>query len=85
MCSGESTFVEDPVSDAPWLLDIPYYVEELSALVHHLQLYEFYLYGHAWGAVIVQGGRSGQIIAAHRRQSDHRHHHYLFIHSFIPL
>lgn len=51
---GESSFVDDPVSDAPWLLDIPYYVEELSALVHHLQLYEFYLYGHAWGAVIVQ-------------------------------
>ena len=53
--SGESTFVDDPVSDAPWLLDISYYVEELSALIHHLQLYEFYLYGHAWGAVIVQG------------------------------
>lgn len=51
---GESTFVPDPVSDAPWLLDVPYYVEELSALVHHLQLYEFYLYGHAWGAVVVQ-------------------------------
>lgn len=51
---GESTFVHDPESDAPWLLDIAYYVEELIALVHHLQLYEFYLYGHAWGAVIVQ-------------------------------
>mmetsp|Transcript_23047 Transcript_23047/g.38991 ORF Transcript_23047/g.38991 Transcript_23047/m.38991 type:complete len:450 (-) Transcript_23047:371-1720(-) len=51
---GESTFVDDPVSDAPWLLDIPYYVEELSALIHHLQLYEFYLYGHAWGACVVQ-------------------------------
>jgi pimeloyl-ACP methyl ester carboxylesterase len=58
-CSGESSFVEDPVSDAPWLLDIPYYVEELSALVHHLQLYEFYLYGHAWGAVVVQGTLGG--------------------------
>ena len=63
--SGESTFVNDPVSDAPWLLDIPYYVEELSALVHHLQLYEFYLYGHAWGAVIVQGNTLDSFTHSH--------------------
>ena len=51
---GDSTFVADPDTDAPWLLTIEYYVKELSALVHHFQLYEYYLYGSSWGTVVAQ-------------------------------
>ena len=51
---GDSTFVADPDTDAPWLLTIEYYVKELAALVHHFQLYEYYLYGSSWGTVIAQ-------------------------------
>lgn len=51
---GESTFVSDPINDAPWLLTIDYYVRELSALIHHFQLYEYYLYGSSWGTVVAQ-------------------------------
>jgi proline iminopeptidase len=46
--------VNDPLNDAPWLLTIDYYVRELSALIHHFQLYEYYLYGSSWGTVIAQ-------------------------------
>jgi pimeloyl-ACP methyl ester carboxylesterase len=51
---GQSTFVNDPINDAPWLLTIDYYVQELSALIHHFQLYEYYLYGSSWGTVVAQ-------------------------------
>jgi proline-specific peptidase len=42
------------VNEAPWLLTIDYYVQELSALIHHFQLYEYYLYGSSWGTVVAQ-------------------------------
>jgi len=51
---GDSTFVKDPENDAPWLLTIEYYVEELSALIHTFQLYEYYLYASSWGTVVAQ-------------------------------
>ena len=35
---GSSTRVEDPAATAPWLLTIPYYVEELALLVKALGL-----------------------------------------------
>ena len=54
---GESTFVEDPERDSPWLLTIEYYVEELTALVGALHLGSaapYYVYGSSWGSVLAQ-------------------------------
>ena len=53
---GASTFVENPAEDAPWLLTIPYYVEELAALQNHLKLSDagFYVYGSSWGTCLAQ-------------------------------
>lgn len=56
-------------------------MEELSALVHHLQLYEFYLYGHAWGAVIVQGNKKQPL----SHYSFHELKHcLLLLHAILP-
>jgi len=54
---GESTFVKDPSKDAPWLLTIPYYVEELSRVTATLGLdcgSGYHLYGSSWGTVLAQ-------------------------------
>lgn len=48
--------VKDPKNDAPWLLTIEYYVQELLALANHLSLPDtgYYLYGSSWGTVLAQ-------------------------------
>jgi L-proline amide hydrolase len=51
---GNSTFVEDPEKDAPWLLTMDYYTEELVALISHLKLEEFYVFGSSWGTCVAQ-------------------------------
>ncbi len=51
---GASTYVKDPVRDAPFLLTIEYYVEELFALIAHCRLSQYYLYGSSWGTVVAQ-------------------------------
>ena len=49
---GDSTFVSDPATVAPWLLTISYYVEELAAVVRHYSPLEYHLYGSSWGTVV---------------------------------
>lgn len=51
---GDSTFVEDPAKDAPWLLTLEYYLEELNQLIKHLQIPEYYVYGSSWGSMVRQ-------------------------------
>lgn len=51
---GDSSFVEDPEKDAPWLLTVDYYVEELAALISHLKLDEYYVFGSSWGSCVAQ-------------------------------
>ena len=67
---GSSTRVEDPATTAPWLLTIPYYVEELALLAKALGLDSdgkgdgegegegggsgYYVYGSSWGSVLAQ-------------------------------
>ena len=53
---GGSEWVEDPATDAPWLLTIPYYVEELHAIIQALGLSEsgYYVYGSSWGSCLAQ-------------------------------
>ena len=62
--------MEDPATTAPWLLTIPYYVEELALLVKALGLDSdgkgdgegegegggsgYYVYGSSWGSVLAQ-------------------------------
>ena len=42
------------LQEAPWLLTVPYYVEEVAALVDALKLDEYYLYGSSWGSCLAQ-------------------------------
>ena len=51
---GASTSVTDVAKNAPWLLTIEYYIEELKQLVEHLGLKRFYLYGSSWGTCVAQ-------------------------------
>ncbi|KAJ3207439.1 hypothetical protein HDU82_003737 [Entophlyctis luteolus] len=51
---GASSFVEDPAKDAPWLLTISFYVNELEKLIDTLQLSEYNVYGSSWGTVVAQ-------------------------------
>ncbi|KAJ3132829.1 hypothetical protein HK100_004924 [Physocladia obscura] len=51
---GSSSFVDDPEKDAPWLLTIDYYVEELQKLISALDLKEFHIYGSSWGTIVTQ-------------------------------
>jgi L-proline amide hydrolase len=51
---GESTFVENPEIDAPWLLTMDYYPEELSSLISHLGLNNYYVFGSSWGTCVAQ-------------------------------
>jgi L-proline amide hydrolase len=53
---GDSTFVAEPEQSAPWLLTIPYYVEELTQLVTSLGYAAggYYVYGSSWGSVLAQ-------------------------------
>lgn len=45
---GLSSIVTDPETQAPWLLTIEYYLKELSALIEHYKLPNYYLYGNSW-------------------------------------
>lgn len=51
---GASTFISDPAIDAPWLLTIDYYVQELKAIIGHFQLSHYYLFGSSWGTMVAQ-------------------------------
>lgn len=48
---GLSTVVKDPETEAPWLLTIEYYLKELSALILHYKLPDYYLYGNSWVSI----------------------------------
>lgn len=45
---GLSTFVKDPESEAPFLLTLQYYLDELKELISFLGLKEYFLYGSSW-------------------------------------
>eukprot|EP00040_Diaphanoeca_grandis_P041890 m.263729 g.263729 ORF g.263729 m.263729 type:complete len:336 (-) comp51811_c0_seq1:127-1134(-) len=53
---GESDLAAaaSPTKDTPWLLTVEYYVEELLAIVNHLGLTEYYVYGSSWGSMLAQ-------------------------------
>jgi proline iminopeptidase len=46
--------VAEVEKDAPWLLTIEYYVEEIRALIAHFKLAEYYVFGSSWGTVVAQ-------------------------------
>jgi L-proline amide hydrolase len=46
--------VQEPIKSAPWLLTVDYYLEELSFIIEHFGLMEYYLYGSSWGTIIAQ-------------------------------
>lgn len=51
---GESSHVENLETEAPWLLSMEYYIEELEALISHFHLTEYYIYGSSWGTMVAQ-------------------------------
>lgn len=51
---GQSTFIQTPSREAPWLLTLEYYQEELSEVIAHYGLIEYYLFGSSWGSIIAQ-------------------------------
>lgn len=51
---GKSERVEDLEVNAPWLLTLDYYIEEVATLVEHYALTEYYLFGSSWGSIVVQ-------------------------------
>ena len=40
--------------DAPHLLTVEYYVDELYALIAHFKLDWYYVYGNSWGSMLAQ-------------------------------
>ena len=51
---GQSSPIKDVDSEAPWLLTIEYYIEELSAILAHYMLSEYILYGSSWVSLSVK-------------------------------
>lgn len=51
--TGNSTRVND-LKDAPYLLTVEHYVEELKALIKFLNLKQVYILGHSWGTTVAQ-------------------------------
>jgi L-proline amide hydrolase len=51
---GKSSVVPDPVNNAPWLLTLDYYVEELHEVIKQHGLSEYYLFGSSWGTMLAQ-------------------------------
>jgi len=51
---GKSSFVANPQVDAPHLLTLEYYVEELSAIIEHHKLDSYVVYGSSWGTIVAQ-------------------------------
>ena len=45
---GQSSSIKDVESEAPWLLTIEYYIEELRAILAHYKLTEYILYSSSW-------------------------------------
>ena len=45
---GQSSSIKDVESEAPWLLTIEYYIEELRAVLIHYKLTKYILYGSSW-------------------------------------
>eukprot|EP00467_Chlorarachnion_reptans_P019332 CAMPEP_0114493554 /NCGR_PEP_ID=MMETSP0109-20121206/4170_1 /TAXON_ID=29199 /ORGANISM="Chlorarachnion reptans, Strain CCCM449" /LENGTH=358 /DNA_ID=CAMNT_0001670511 /DNA_START=35 /DNA_END=1111 /DNA_ORIENTATION=- len=50
---GDSQRVANVTKDAPWLLTVKYYVEELETVVSHLGVEKFHLLGNSWGGMLV--------------------------------
>ena len=55
-CGKSSRVQGDVKEEAPWLLTIEYYVQELDAVLRHYNLHEskYFIYGSSWGTVIAQ-------------------------------
>ena len=53
-CGASTNGVGDPSESHPHLLTIEYYVAELGALIEHLRLATYYVYGSSWGTVVAQ-------------------------------
>jgi L-proline amide hydrolase len=51
---GKSSYVHVPQADAPWLLTVEYYIEELHAVLNHFKLDSFHLFGSSWGSMLAQ-------------------------------
>ncbi len=51
---GKSTFIQNPEREAPWLLTLNYYLEELVQVLKHHNSQEYYLFGSSWGSIIAQ-------------------------------
>ena len=45
---GQSSSIKNVESEAPWLLTIEYYIEELRAILAYFNLTEYILYGSSW-------------------------------------
>ena len=45
---GKSSFVADPEIEAPWLLSIQYYLDELQEIINFFKLDRYFLYGSSW-------------------------------------
>mmetsp|Transcript_13019 Transcript_13019/g.14326 ORF Transcript_13019/g.14326 Transcript_13019/m.14326 type:complete len:367 (+) Transcript_13019:21-1121(+) len=54
MGCGQSWIPENIEEQAPWLLTIEYYAEEVQAVVDHLGYDKIFLFGHSWGAMVAQ-------------------------------
>ena len=50
---GQSSSIKDVESEAPLLLTIAYYIEELRAILAHYKLKEYFLYGSSWVRLIL--------------------------------
>jgi L-proline amide hydrolase len=51
---GKSTYVPNPSREAPWLLTLDYYLEELSQVLASYNLQQYYIFGSSWGSMIAQ-------------------------------
>lgn len=51
---GESSFVQDPMTEAPFLITLEYYVKEVFHIVKQYNLSQYYLFGSSWGTIVCQ-------------------------------
>lgn len=51
--TGNSTRVQD-LKDAPYLLTIEHYLEEINALIKFFDLKQVHVLGHSWGTIVAQ-------------------------------
>ena len=45
---GKSSYIKDPDGEAPWLLTLEYYLDELQALINFFNLDNYFVYGSSW-------------------------------------